>query len=117
MGKGERLSGRHGICYKSAASIWAGDRIEWLYVNQAFGMLCAYGHAQSIFMAQPFDERRRLLQSLQAMRLPCLDPVIAEGNTTGGNFKSNWNVALSAGETSMLDALVTAFNLLAGTAA
>ncbi len=93
------------------------DRIEWLYVNQAFGMLCAYGHAQSIFMAQPFDERRRLLQSLQAMRLPCLDPVIAEGNTTGGNFKSNWNVALSAGETSMLDALVTAFNLLAGTAA
>ncbi|MFZ1920203.1 MAG: hypothetical protein WAU57_01080, partial [Xanthobacteraceae bacterium] len=91
------------------------DRIEWMYVNQAFGMLCAYGHAQKIFLAQSFDERRRLLQSLQAMRLPCLDPLIAEGNVTNGQFRTAWSLTLSPGEISMLDALVTAFNLLAGT--
>lgn len=90
------------------------DKIEWPYVNPSFAMLCAYGHAQNIFTAQPFDEKRRLYQALQSIRLPCLDPIIAEGNVTHGNFHSNWNITLIPGETSMLDALVTNFNLLAG---
>jgi hypothetical protein len=89
------------------------DQIEWLYVNPAFGMLCAYGHAQNVFAAQEFDERRRLYQTLQSIRLPCLDPIIAEGNVTDGNFQTWWNISLSDGETSMLDAVVTIFNLLA----
>jgi hypothetical protein len=92
------------------------DTIEWLYVNPAFAMLCAYGHAQHIFAAQSFDERRRLYQALQSVRLPCLDPLISEGNVTGGKFTTTWNLKLSAGEISILDALVTAFNLLAGAA-
>jgi hypothetical protein len=90
------------------------DKIEWPYVNPAFAMLCAYGHAQNIFAAQPFDERRRLYQSLQSIRLPCLDPIIREGNVTNGCFTSYWDLTLLPGEISMLDALVTAFNLLAG---
>jgi hypothetical protein len=84
-----------------------------MYVNQEFGMLCASGHAQAAFIEQDFDERRRLYQSLQSIRLPCLDPIIREGNAQGGKFTSDWNVALSAAETSQLDALVTTFNLLA----
>jgi hypothetical protein len=90
------------------------DKIEWLYVNQAFAMLCAYGHAQSIFSEQPFDERRRLYQALQSIRLPCLDPIISEGNVNNGKFHSTWNIVLTPPEISTLDALVTMFNLLAG---
>src|ERR1700680_907941 len=59
-----------------------------------------------------FDERRRLLQSLQSLRLPCLDPIIAEANATGGRFHSNWQIEISNNEMSQLDALVTAFMLL-----
>jgi len=88
------------------------DDPTWLYVNPAFGMLCAYGHAQAVFFARRFDERRRLLQSLQSLRLPCLDPIIAEANATGGRFHSNWQIEISNNEMSQLDALVTAFMLL-----
>jgi hypothetical protein len=90
------------------------DTIEWPYVNPAFALLCAYGHAHRIFTPQAFDERRRLYQALQSIRLPALDPIIAEGNSKNGIFSTNWNITLSAGEVSMLDALVTTFNLLGG---
>jgi hypothetical protein len=88
------------------------DDPAWIYVNPAFGMLCAYAHAQHVFSARPFDERRRLLQSLQSLRLPCLDPIISEGNATNGNFRSKWEIEISDGEMSQLDALVTSFVLL-----
>jgi hypothetical protein len=52
------------------------DDPSWLYVNPAFGMLCAYGHAQHVFLAPPFDEKRRFYQTLQSLRLPCLDPLL-----------------------------------------
>jgi hypothetical protein len=91
-----------------------GGRVDdptWLYINPAFSMLCAYGHAQNIFFARPFDERRRFYQSLQSVRLPCLDPIISEGNVSNGNFTSCWNINVSDAEMSILDALVSLFGI------
>jgi hypothetical protein len=92
-----------------------GGRIDdptWLYLNPAFGMLCAYGHTQHVFFARPFDERRRFYQSLQSLRLPCLDYIIAEANKQNGNLTSTWELTLSDAEMSMLDVLVSSFVLL-----
>jgi hypothetical protein len=75
-------------------------------------MLCAYGHAQQIFYARPFDERRRIFQALQGVRLPSLDQLIAEGNKTSGDFVTEWRIELSDAELSLLDTLVSLFALL-----
>lgn len=88
------------------------DDPSWLYINPSFGMLCAYGHARHIFFVRAFDDRRRFYQSLQSLRLPCLDPIIAEGNVTNGKFVSNWTIDISQGEMSQLDGLVTSFAIL-----
>jgi hypothetical protein len=87
------------------------DDPAWLYINPAFGMLCAYGHAQAVFFARPFDEQRRFFQSFQSLRLPCLDPIIREWQVARA-FHSWWNIEISDGEMSQLDGLVTTFSLL-----
>lgn len=88
------------------------DSLEWLYINPQFALLCAYGHARSVFLPDRFDEKRRFYQSFQNVVLPSLAPIIAEGNASNGVFKSTWKITLSDSEKSYLDLLVSSFVLL-----
>jgi hypothetical protein len=85
------------------------DSPQWPYLNPAFGLLCAYGLSQTVFEYPEFDQRRRFYQSLEGISLPCLNPVIAEGIATKGNFTSTWDLSgtITDPEIAYLDILVT----------
>jgi hypothetical protein len=85
---------------------------EWPYLNPQFGLFCAHAFSQSVFTLPGFDQQRRLFQSLQSAKLPCLSPLIAEGNVNNGSFTSNWNIAISDNEMAYLDLMITMFVVL-----
>jgi hypothetical protein len=87
---------------------------QWPYLNPQFGLLCAHSFSQKVFQLPGFDQQRRLFQSWQSAKLPCLSPIIAEGNANGGNFTSNWEISISDNEMAYLDLMITMFVILIG---
>lgn len=88
------------------------DKLEAMYANPAFGLLCAYGHARKIFVEPTFDQRRRLFQALRGARFPSLDAIIAEGNRNNGVLTTTWKLELVSGELSFLKMTVSKFHSL-----
>jgi hypothetical protein len=88
------------------------DKLEAMYANPSFGLLCAFGQARRIFNEPTFDQRRRLQQALIYARFPSLDPIIAEGNLNNGILNSIWELKLVDGEKSFLHMIVTHFQAL-----
>jgi hypothetical protein len=85
---------------------------QWPYLNQQFGLFSALAFSQNLFTLPGFDQQRRLFQSLQSAKLPCLSPIIAEGNANDGKFTSNWNISISDNEMAYLDLMITMFVIL-----
>jgi hypothetical protein len=88
------------------------DDVQWLYVNPSFAIFAAYDGIAHAFYAQDFDERRRLFRSLQQLSLPCIDPIIAEGNATDGKFTTVWQLDPNHPDLAYLDVLVSYFEAL-----
>ena len=86
--------------------------VEWPYINPSFAIYAAYDGIPHAFYAHDFDEQRRILRSLRDLSLPCLAPILAEGNETDGNFVTTWDLDPDHSDMAYLDILVSYFEAL-----